>query len=124
MAQPSISVVDDDYSVRRSVARLLLSCGLEVETFASANEYLESEHPKGVACLILDVYLDGMSGIDLYQTLQSSGHAPPVIFITAHDDESTLAHIRGHVAAACLRKPFDSSTLLTELGHILDRDFE
>jgi FixJ family two-component response regulator len=119
--QPVVSIIDDDRSVRQSIARLLASCGLEAETFASAQEYFEAEHSNGVACLILDVYLGGMTGIELYEHLTATGQAPPVIFITAHDDEQTRESIRAQAAVAS-RKPFDSLSLLEALGKALGRD--
>jgi FixJ family two-component response regulator len=121
--QPTVSVVDDDYSVRRSIVRLLVSCGLAVEAFASAQEYLEADHPNGVDCLILDVYLGGMSGIELSERLAASDAPPPIIFITAHDDEQTRELVRRRVAAGYFRKPFDPPSLLATLGHVLGRDF-
>jgi FixJ family two-component response regulator len=87
-----IAIVDDDVSVRKSLDRQIRSVGLEVKTFASAEEFLNSAHPRTPDCLILDVRLPGMSGIDLHRRLQSRAWNVPVIFITAHgsDDHARL----------------------------------
>jgi FixJ family two-component response regulator len=87
-----IAIVDDDASVRKSLDRQIRSVGLEVKTFASAEDFLNSSHPRMPDCLILDVRLPGMSGIDLHRRLQSRVWNVPVIFITAHgsDDHARL----------------------------------
>jgi FixJ family two-component response regulator len=86
---PLVSVVDDDVSVRKSLDRLIRSARLGVRVFASAEEFLNSDHPCGADCLILDVRLPGMSGIELHRHLLASRCDVPVIFITAHDDPAT-----------------------------------
>ena len=93
-----------------------------VETYSSAQEYLEAEHADGVDCLILDIYLGGKTGIELYEDLTARGTAPPVIFISAHDDEQTRDRIRAQAAVAYFRKPFDCVSLLDALGRTLGRD--
>ena len=89
---PLISVIDDDISVRKSLDRLIRSVSLEVRVFASAEEFLNSDHPRKAECLILDVRLPGMSGIELHRHLLARGRNIPVIFITAHgsDDHARL----------------------------------
>ena len=89
---PLISVIDDDISVRKSLDRLIRSVSLEVRVFASAEEFLNSDHPRKAECLILDVRLPGMSGIELHRHLLARGCNIPVIFITAHgsDDHARL----------------------------------
>ena len=89
---PLVSVVDDDVSVRKSLDRLIRSARLEVRVFASAEEFLNSDHPRKAECLILDVRLPGMSGIELHRHLLARGCNIPVIFITAHgsDDHARL----------------------------------
>ena len=119
---PIICVVDDDYSVRRALSRLLASYGLTVETFASAREFLASPDRKSAACLIVDVHLERMSGLDLLETLGSSDAALPVIVMTAHDDEAIRTSAKGY-RAAFVRKPFESATLLAEIGRAIGRDF-
>jgi len=89
---PLISVIDDDISVRKSLDRLIRSVNLEARVFASAEEFLNSDHPRKAECLILDVCLPGMSGIELHHHLLARGCNIPVIFITAHgsDDRARL----------------------------------
>src|SRR3974377_2285122 len=81
---PLISVVDDDSSVRKSLNRLIRSARLEVTAFASAEEFLDSNHSRKADCLILDVRLPGMSGIELHRQLMARSCKVPAIFITAH----------------------------------------
>ena len=85
---PSIvMIVDDDDSIRRAVRRLMKSFGIAVETFASAEEFLGSERLEKTSCLILDVHMPGMDGLQLQQRLVASNHAIPIIFITAFTDD-------------------------------------
>lgn len=119
-----VSVIDDDLSVRRAVARLITSAGLEAEVFASAQEYLDAKHEQGVACLVLDVQLGGMSGIELAEHLERGGAAPPMIFITAHDDDATRERARRCGAKGYLRKPFDGMRLLEMISDIISRPGE
>ncbi len=122
MTSPVISVVDDDASVRRSLVRLIRSCGLAAEAFESAESYLDGPHEGDVACLILDVHMHGMSGIELHEQLSKSPHHPPVIIMTAHDDESTRQYVETHEVAGFLRKPFESHALLDAVGRAIHRD--
>ena len=122
MTSPVISVVDDDASVRRSLVRLIRSCGLAAEAFESAESYLDGPHEGDVACLILDVHMHGMSGIELHEQLSKSPHHPPVIIMTAHDDESTRQYVETHEVAGFLRKPFESCALLDAVGRAINRD--
>jgi FixJ family two-component response regulator len=84
--EPIVFVVDDDPSVRRSIERLIQSIGLKVQTFQSAGEFLQRARPEGPACLILDVRLPGLRGLDLQRELTNRGIQLPIIFITAHGD--------------------------------------
>jgi FixJ family two-component response regulator len=122
MTSPVISVVDDDASVRRSLVRLIRSCGLAAEAFESAESYLDGPHDGDVACVILDVHMHGMSGIELHEQLSKSPHHPPVIIMTAHDDESTRQYVETHEVAGFLRKPFESYALLDAVGRAINRD--
>lgn len=106
-----ISIVDDDLSVRRALRRLVRSAGYLVETFASAREFLSST-PTRTACLVLDIYLDGMNGFELQEQLAADRVAIPIIFMTAHDDAATRERIRRSGAAGYLGKPFDGQALL------------
>lgn len=104
---PIIAIVDDDASVRRSLLRVVQTAGYKAETFASARDFLDWLPRNQAACLVLDVHMNEMNGFDLQERL-----AVPVIFITAHDDASTLERIEKSGAVAHLRKPFDAPTVL------------
>lgn len=109
---PIVSIVDDDPSVRRALHRLVEAAGYAVETFASAEEFLDSTPRGRSACLILDVHLNGMNGLELKERLVERGSVTPVIFITAHDDAPTRERIERAGAAAYLAKPFDRQALI------------
>jgi FixJ family two-component response regulator len=110
---PLIAVVDDDISVRESLDSLIRSVGLEVRAFASAEEFLGSIHPRHADCLILDVRLPGMSGIELHHHLKARHCEVPTIFITAHaTDERTKAEAFSNSTVAYLTKPFSEDELL------------
>jgi FixJ family two-component response regulator len=110
---PLISVVDDDISVRRSLDRLIRSVRLEVRMFASAEEFLNSDHSRKPDCLILDVRLPGMSGIELHHHLVARRCHVPVIFITAHgSDDSARLGAASDWTVAYFTKPFGGDELL------------
>ena len=110
---PLVEVVDDDVSVRESLESLISSVGLEVRVSASAEEFLSSAHPRKADCLVLDVRLPGMSGIELHHHLMSQRCNMPVIFITAHaSDNSARAEAASDWTVAYLTKPFDENELL------------
>ena len=108
---PIIAIVDDDASIRRSLLRVVQSAGYKAETFGSAREFLDWLPSNQAACLVLDVKMGEMDGFDLQQRL-----AVPIIFITAHDDRSTLARIEKSGAVGHLLKPFDAQTVLSAIG--------
>jgi FixJ family two-component response regulator len=114
-----ISIVDDDFSVRRAVGRLVKAAGYAVETFATAHEFLDSFPSDRTACLVLDIHLNGMSGFDLEERLRAERVAIPIIFITAHDDAATRDRARGSGAAGYLAKPFDGQALLDVIGTVV-----
>ena len=107
---PTIAIVDDDASMRRSLLRVVRSAGYRAEMFASAREFLEWLPGNRVACLVLDIHMSEMTGFELQERL-----AVPIIFITAHDDAPTLARIERSGAAGHLQKPFDPSTVLSAI---------
>ena len=109
---PVISIVDDDPSVRRALNRLVGSAGYPVETFASAQDFLGSSVSTRTACLVLDIYLEGMTGFQLQDKLEADRVAIPIIFMTAHDDPATRERIARSGAAGYLGKPFDGQALL------------
>ena len=109
---PTIAIVDDDPSVRRSLLRVVRSAGYKAEMFASAREFLEWLPRNRAACLVLDVHMTEMSGFDLQERL-----AVPIIFITAHDDAPTLERIEKSGVAGHLQKPFDPPSVLSAIRH-------
>jgi FixJ family two-component response regulator len=110
---PIIAVVDDDASVRESLAGLAESVGYEAALFASAEEFLQSaRHPDSLACLILDVRLPGMSGVELYTELNQRLRSIPTIFITAHADPELNMWATKTGVIALLYKPFQPEILL------------
>ena len=115
------SVVDDNESVRESLPDLLRHSGFEVQAFASAEEFLESEAVNETSCLILDVGLPGMSGPDLQQELTRRGQHIPTIFITAQGEPSLSPLLVARGAVACLFKPFSDTALLHAVKAALGR---
>jgi FixJ family two-component response regulator len=120
--KPIVFVVDDDLSVRRSTERLIRSIGLEVHTFTSAREFLKNPRPKGPACLVLDVRMPGLSGMDLQRELARSEIYIPIIFITAHGDIPMSVRAMKAGAVEFLTKPFRSRSLLDAIRAAIDRD--
>ena len=116
-----VAVVDDSESVRESLPDLLVHSGFDVQAFASAEAFLESEVVQQTSCLILDVGLPGMSGPDLQQELARRGHAVPIVFITAQGDASLRPRLLARGATACLFKPFSDTSLLEAVNAALRR---
>lgn len=107
--------MDDDESVRGSLKRLIRSLGLAVETFASAEDFLSSPDAAAADCLILDMRMPGLSGLDLQQRLAQAGSRIPIIFISAHDDQEARLRAMKGGAVAFLQKPFEEEDLLEAL---------
>src|SRR5947207_13544765 len=105
-AAPVVLVVDDDPSVRRAIKRLVESIGLQVELFGSAQEFLRSERPNAPSCLVLDIRLPGISGLDLQRELAATNIHIPIIFITAHGDIPMTVRAMKAGAVEFLTKPF------------------
>jgi DNA-binding response OmpR family regulator len=116
-------VVDDDRRVRDALSRLIRSAGLAVVTFGSANEYLESEKPDAPACLVLDLQLPGIGGLDLQDQLADSG-APPIVFISGHGDIPSTVRAMKAGAVEFLPKPFGDEELLRAIEAAVARDRE
>jgi FixJ family two-component response regulator len=114
-----VAVIDDDESVRESLPDLLREFRYEVETFASAEEFLASGDLGRTKCLILDIAMPGMSGPELQRELQRRRQAIPVVFITAHGDESVRPRLLEQGAVDCLFKPFSEAALLTAVRSAL-----
>jgi FixJ family two-component response regulator len=121
-AKPIVFVVDDDQSVRRSTERLLRAAGLEVQTFTSAREFQSVPRPAGPACLILDVRMPGLSGMELQRELAQAGIRIPIIFITGHGDIPMSVRAIKAGAVEFLTKPFRSRSLLEAVQAALQRD--
>jgi len=117
-----VFVVDDDEDVRLSIANLLRSAGLRAKTFATAREFLGHERGEGPACLVLDLQLPGMSGLDVQRALAGSDHSMPISFVTAHDDIPTTVRAMKSGADEFLTKPFDDDHLLAAIRQALERD--
>src|SRR5712672_3001321 len=116
-----VSIVDDDVSVRRSTRRLLLSSGLRAEAFASAEEFLGSEWAEQTACLILDLRMPGMNGLELQRRLAQNRNPVPVIFLSAHASEEDERSALGAGAVQFLRKPTSKAALLNAIRDALNR---
>lgn len=114
-----VCVVDDNESVRESLPDLLEQLGFAVQTFASAEAFLESDAVGETSCLILDVGLPGMSGPDLQLELTHRGLKLPIVFITAQGDKSLRPRLLGRGAAACLFKPFSDTALIDAVNTAL-----
>jgi FixJ family two-component response regulator len=113
MVTPLISVVDDDHSVRESLARLIRSLGLGVQVFGSAEEFLEADLNREPDCLILDIRMPGMNGLELHRQLSVADRDLPVIFITAHgSDADVRARAIGAGAVDYLLKPLREEEVL------------
>jgi len=116
-----VAVVDDDISVRESLESLIGSVGLEVAVSASAEEFLNSPDPRKADCLVLDVRLPGMSGIELHHHLMARRYQVPVIFITAHaSDSRARAEAASDWTVAYLTKPFSDDELLAAVNAALE----
>jgi FixJ family two-component response regulator len=109
---PLIAVVDDDAAIREAVQSLLRSVGLRAEEFASAQDFLQSGRLQDTACLIVDVRMPRMGGLELQQQLTAAHRPIPIIFITAHGDEQTRARALRAGAVDFLDKPFSDEGLL------------
>jgi FixJ family two-component response regulator len=115
-----VMIVDDDDSIRKAVRRLMKSYGVAVETFASAEEYLGSDRLAKTSCLILDVHMPGMNGLELQKRLVASGSVVPIIFITAFTDDGARAQAMNAGAAGYLAKPFSDDELLNCIHSVLE----
>ncbi len=122
--QPIVFVIDDDDSVRRSLDRLLRSVDLEVETFASAEDFLRKPLPERPSCVVLDLRLPGPSGLELQESLLRAGHDLPIIFISGHADVPSSVRAIKAGAVDFLQKPFSDQALLDIIHGALRRDRE
>jgi FixJ family two-component response regulator len=121
-AGSTVFVVDDDASVREALSSLIRSIGLRVEVFSSAREFLQAKAPDCAACLVLDVRLPGLSGMDLQRELAAANNPLPIIFITGHGDIPMSVRAMKAGAAEFLTKPFRDQELLDAIQQALERD--
>src|SRR5919108_176076 len=116
-----VFVVDDDRAMRESLHDLLGSMGLHVQTFASAHEFLTSQRPDGPSCLVLDIQLPGLSGLELQQELAKGEVQMPIIFLTGHGDIPMTVRAMKAGAVDFLTKPFHDQALLNAVTQALHR---
>ena len=121
-AEAMVFVIDDDESIREALHSLIRSVGLRVATFPSAQEFLQSKRPDVPACLILDVRMPGLSGLDLQRDLTKGNIHIPIIFITGHGDIPMSVRAMKAGAVEFLTKPFRDQDLLDAIQQALDRD--
>ena len=121
---PVVFIVDDDANVRRSIQDLLASVSLQSEAFATPREFLDSKRANSPGCLVLDVRLPGMNGLDFQRALAEAGVCLPIIFITGHGDVPMSVQAMKSGAVEFLMKPFRSQELLDAIQQALDRDRE
>jgi FixJ family two-component response regulator len=119
---PTVFVIDDDDLVRTAIQGLLKSVGLKADTFGSTQQFLSSKPPDGPSCLVLDVELPGVSGLDFQRQLASAGIPIPIIFITGHGDIPMSVKAMKSGAVEFLTKPFRDEDLLNAIHQALDRD--
>ena len=120
--KPLVFLVDDDTAMREALESLLRSVGMRVQTFASAHDFLTTRRPDVPSCLVLDVHLPGLSGLDLQQELKQAEVPIPIIFITGAGDIPMSVRAIKAGALQFLTKPFDNDDLLDAVRQGLDRD--
>lgn len=116
---PLVAVVDDEASICRALLRLLRSANYRAVAFSSASEFLASLDERMPDCVVLDLQMPGMTGIELQEQLQRVSNRPPVIVITAHDEPGTRKRCLALGAACYLRKPIESDTLIDSIGSVV-----
>lgn len=121
--RPVVFVVDDDVSMREALKNLLRSVGLEVETYSAAREFLSSRRSDAPGCLVLDVRLPGLSGLELQRQLSAANIQIPIIFITGHGDIEMSVRAMKSGAVEFLTKPFRDQDLLDAVQHAIEGDF-
>ncbi len=114
--EPIVYIVDDDPSIRRALRRVIRAIGLEVETFSSAEKFLEHGRPSRPSCLVLDLRMEGMGGRELKRRLDDSGKSLPTIFISAHEEDLSAARAEETDSVACLEKPFQEQVFLKTIS--------
>ncbi|MGA7983473.1 MAG: response regulator transcription factor [Chromatiaceae bacterium] len=122
--EPTVFIVDDDKEVREAIELLMKSIGLASQSFASAQAYLDSFDPNRPGCLVLDVRMRGMSGLDLQQRLAGEALHPPIIIITGHGDVPMAVRAVKSGAVDFIEKPFNDQVLLDAVHRALEKDAE
>ncbi len=120
---PTVFVVDDDANVRCALARLIRALGMQVETFASAREFLACQRPDGPACLVLDMRLAGENGLMVQEALRTAAWRPPIIFLTGHGTVPMCVRAMKGGAVDFLQKPVDEENLLAAISTALEQDY-
>jgi len=115
-----VAIVDDDDSVRSALQGLMKAVGLPARAFASAEEFLDSGQQKDTGCLIADIRMPGMSGLELQASLNAENYRIPIIFITAHGDEKMRMQALRAGAVEFVAKPFDDDALITSVRAALE----
>ena len=124
MLKPDLTVfvIDDDASVRKSLSRVLRAAGYSSETFSSAEEFLGREHFNGIGCLLLDVQMPGLNGMELQKELNKADYHMPIIFVTGHGDIPTGVEAIKEGAVDFLTKPVDYKQLLQAIERAIEKD--
>ncbi len=117
----TVFIVDDDQSVRTALARLMRSASLHAETFASAKEFLEREHPDGPGCMVLDLSMPGSTGLELQQDMAAADIDLPIIFLTGHGNVPSSVKALKSGAVDFLEKPVDDDRLLSAIKHAVEQ---
>jgi FixJ family two-component response regulator len=120
----TIFLVDDDASVRKALGRLIRCAGYDVEVFGAASEYLAHDTPARPACLVLDIRMPGMTGVELQRTIIGTDMSLPIVFITGHGDEATRERTLAGGAVDVLYKPVDDQALMAAIELALFRSVE
>ena len=120
--RPRIAVVDDDQSVREALENLISSVGYEVDLFESAKGFLDSAEINNTACLVLDLRMPEMSGLELQQTLRDDGRNIPIIIVTAHGEDTARTEALAAGAVAFLNKPFQEEVLLGAINSAIGKN--
>jgi RNA polymerase sigma factor (sigma-70 family) len=120
----TVYIVDDDPSIRTSLARLMRSVNLRAETFASAQDFLEREPPQDSGCVVLDIKMPGKTGLELQQEMESLGVALPIVFLSGHGDVPMSVQAMKHDAVDFLEKPVGEGDLLSAVRLAIDRNIQ
>ncbi|HEX6690119.1 MAG TPA: response regulator [Burkholderiales bacterium] len=116
---PYVAIVDDEEPVRKALRRLLRAAGLQAESYAGGQELLDAAAERAPDCVVLDLHMPGMSGLQLMRRLQAMQQRPPIVVVTAHDEPETRAQCLAAGATAYLRKPLDERLLLNAISAAL-----